>query len=118
MLDAQMASRLRWATLFEAFDVVLTPVIGMSAFPPIETHRPTRTIAIDGEETPYFDQLGWAGMATYPNLPATAAPLGRTKAGLPFGLQVVGPYLEDRTSIGFAGLLEREFGAFTAPPGY
>ena len=119
MLDQQMASRRRWAALFEAFDVVLTPVIGMAAFPPIDTNRPTRAIEIDGEEGPYFDQLGWAGMATYPNLPATVAPLGRTKSdGLPFGVQIVGPCLEDRTTIAFAGLLEREFGGFTPPPGY
>jgi amidase len=118
MLELQTVSRRRWAALFEAFDVVLTPVIGMAAFPPIDTSRPTRTIAIDGEETPYFDQLGWAGLATYPNLPASVAPLGRTREGLPFGVQIVGPYLEDRTTIAFAGLLEREFGGFTPPPGY
>jgi len=118
MLDLQMASRRRWAALFEAFDVVLTPVIGMAAFPPVDSNRPTRTIEIDGQETPYFDQLGWAGMATYPNLPASVAPLGRTAEGLPFGVQIVGPYLEDRTTIAFAGLLEREFGGFTPPPGY
>jgi amidase len=118
MLDAQMAARLRWSALFEAFDVVLAPVIGMAAFEPMTDDRHARMILIDGEPTPYFDQLGWAGMATYPNLPATAAPLGRTREGLPFGLQIVGPYLEDRTTIGFAALLEREFGGFVAPPGY
>jgi amidase len=118
MLDAQQAARRGWATLFGAFDVVLTPVIGMAAFAPLTDDRQTRMIEIDGQSTPYFDQLGWAGLATYPNLPATVAPLGRTKAGLPFGLQIVGPYLEDRTPIAFAGLLEREFGGFTAPAGY
>jgi amidase len=118
MQDQQMASRRRWAELFAAFDVVLTPVIGMAAFPPMEDDRQARTIEIDGEATPYFDQLGWAGLATYPNLPATVAPLGRTRAGLPFGVQIVGPYLEDRTTLAFAGLLEREFGGYQPPPGY
>jgi amidase len=118
MLDAQQGARRGWGALFEAFDVVLTPVIGVAAFPPMTDERATRTIEIDGQPTPYFDQLGWAGLATYPNLPATVAPLGRTKAGLPFSLQIVGPYLEDRTTIAFAGLLEREFGGFTPPPGY
>jgi amidase len=80
--------------------------------------RAGRKLTIDGQETPYFDQLGWAGMATYPNLPATVAPLGRSKDGLPFGVQIMGPYLEDKTTIAFAGLLEREFGGFVAPPGY
>ena len=118
MLDAQTAARRRWAALFEAFDVVLTPVIGVTAFPHMTGDRSGRKLVIDGEETPYFDQLGWAGMATYPNLPATAAPLGLSKAGLPYGMQIVGPYLEDRTTIGFARLLEREFGGYRPPPGY
>ena len=32
--------------------------------------------------------------------------------------QIVGPYLEDRTTIAFAELMEREFGGFVPPPGY
>ena len=54
-------------------------------------------------------------MATLANLPATAFPIGQTRAGLPIGAQVIGPYLEDLTSIGFAGLVEREFGGFVPP---
>jgi amidase len=30
----------------------------------------------------------------------------------------VGPYLEDRTTIAFAHLLEQVYGGFIAPPGY
>jgi amidase len=33
-------------------------------------------------------------------------------------VQIVGPYLEDRTTIAFAELTEREFGGFAPPPGY
>jgi amidase len=33
-------------------------------------------------------------------------------------VQIVGPFLEDRTTITFAELLEREYGGFVAPPGY
>jgi len=33
-------------------------------------------------------------------------------------LRRVGPYLEDRTTMAFAALIEREFGGFTPPPGY
>jgi len=118
LLDTQAATRRRWAALFEAFDVVLAPVAGTAAFAHLDTDRHARTLSINGRDTPYFDQLAWAGMATYPNLPATAAPLGRTRAGLPYAVQIIGPYLEDRTTIGFAGLLEREFGGFQAPAGY
>jgi Asp-tRNA(Asn)/Glu-tRNA(Gln) amidotransferase A subunit family amidase len=41
-----------------------------------------------------------------------------SNSGLPIGVQIIGPYLEDRTTITFAELLELEFGGFTPPPGY
>jgi hypothetical protein len=39
--------------------------------------------------------------------------MGLSRAGLPIGVQVMGGHLEDRTTIAFAGLLEREFGGLT-----
>jgi len=50
--------------------------------------------------------------------PATVAPIGKTEGGLPVGVQIIGGYLEDRTTIGFAGLIEREFAGFSRPPGF
>jgi amidase len=118
-LDAQAAIRRQFAHLFEAFDVVLMPVLGAPAFPhDDEPDGAKRTLTINGEPTRYFAQIAWSGPATFACLPSTAIPVGRTRAGLPFGAQVIGPYLEDRTTIGFAGLVEREFGGFQAPPGY
>ena len=66
---------------------------------------------------PYSDQLVWPEIATTPGLPATAAPIDRSETGLPIGVQIVGPHLEDRTTIAFAALMEREFGGFMPPPG-
>jgi amidase len=65
---------------------------------------------------PYYDQSIWAGIATLNGLPATTAPIGRAEGSLPIGVQIIGRYLEDRTTIGFASLIEREFGGFTPPP--
>jgi len=33
-------------------------------------------------------------------------------------VQIVGPNLEDRTTIRFAELIEREFGGFVPPPAF
>jgi amidase len=110
----------RWSELFREWDVVLCPVTPTPAFAhdhssPIEA----RHIEIDAKNYPYLDAyLVWAGLATAPGLPATAVPIGRSENGLPIGMQIVGPYLEDRTTIAFAELLEREFGGFVPPPGY
>lgn len=116
-LDAQVMFRRRWARLFESFDVVVMPTFGVVAFEHVdEPDGAKRVLTINGEATPYFNQIAWPGVALLPNLPATAAPIGFTRGGLPIGVQVIGPYLEDRTTIAFAGLLEREFGGFTPPP--
>ncbi len=58
----------------------------------------------------------WADPASTFGLPSTAIPVARSKDGLPIGVQVVGPYLEDRTTIAFAALVAREFGGFVPPP--
>jgi len=119
LLDAQAQIRSQWAQLFAAFDVVLAPVHGSAAFPHDDEPDPgARTLMINAVETPYFAQLAWSGLATLGNLPATVMPLGQTRAGLPFGVQVIGPFLEDRTSLRFASLAEQAFGGFQRPPGF
>ena len=106
-LDGQLAVRRRWRTLFEAFDVVIAPVMGVVAFPHQTAEFAERTHLINGEITPYADQVAWPGVATLANLPATAAPIGKTRSGLPIGAQIIGPYLEDRTTLAFADLIGR-----------
>ena len=51
-------------------------------------------------------------------LPSTVIPVGVTSEGLPVGVQIAGPFLEDRTTLALAGHLERILGGFTRPPGY
>jgi amidase len=92
----------------------------VTAFP----HDPSEPVAarrleIDGKPFPYFDVgLVWAAPATSGALPAAVVPIDRGDSALPIGVQIVGPYLEDRTVLTFATLLERELGGFVAPPGY
>jgi amidase len=75
-----------------------------------------RRLTVDGKSYPYLDaQLVWSTLATIPGLPATVAPIGMAK-GLPVGVQIIGPWLEDRTPLAFAVCLEREFGGFAPPP--
>lgn len=108
----------RWRAFFRDFDVVVCPVLPTPAFPHDHGDWRTRRIDIDGTPYRYSHQLMWAGVATLTGQPATAVPLGRSEQGLPLGAQIVGPYLEDRTTIRFAELIEREFGGFVPPPGY
>lgn len=107
--------RTKWQALFQEVDVVLCPVMPTPAFPHDHSPQRTRQLDVDGNKIPYNDQLAWPGIAILTGLPATAAPNGRTQSGLPIGVQIIGGYLEDRTTIAFAGLLEREFGRFVPP---
>ncbi|CCD85971.1 putative amidase [Bradyrhizobium sp. ORS 285] len=114
--NARFGLRAQWRALFESFDAVICPIMPTPAFP--HDHSPdqrARRISIDGVEHDYNDQLAWPGIATLPGLPATQIPLGLAD-GLPVGAQIVGPFLEDRTPLKLAELIEREFGGFTPPP--
>ena len=75
-------------------------------------------IDIGGRKVPYLDGLVYPAVSTVAGQPATAFPVGRSREGLPIGLQVLAPYLEDRTPIRFASLLAREIVGYTKPDGY
>ena len=63
-------------------------------------------LPIAGQDTPYGDQVAWAGLASFVGLPATVAPVSTTRAGLPIGVQIVGPPFGDRTTIAAAGWVQ------------
>jgi amidase len=78
----------------------------------------TRTLDIDGTQRPYWEQSFWAGLVGVAYLPSTVIPTGNNAAGLPIGVQIIGPEYGDRITIGVARLLEAEGFAFTPPPGF
>ncbi len=108
----------QWRQLFREFDVVLCPVLPTPAFAHDHSDMRGRRIRIDGAELPYAAQGLWVTLATLSGLPATAMPIGLGESGLPIGIQIIGPCLEDRTTLAFAELAEREFGGFLAPPAF
>lgn len=109
--------RRHWAAFFERFDVLLMPVTATPAIPHNqEGSLFARRIDVDGRALPYHEMFKWIAPPTSAYLPVTVAPIGRTAAGLPVGVQIVAPYLEDRTGIGFAQLLADAIGGFVAPP--
>jgi amidase len=108
----------QWRQFFRDWDVLLCPVMPTPAFEHDHSDINTRRLAIDGKQTAYSDQALWSGVATLTGLPSTTMPVGCSQEGLPIGMQIVGPYLEDRTTIAFAALTEREFGGFRAPPAF
>lgn len=110
--------REQWRQFFEQWDVLLCPISPTAAFEQQESGGMERTLEIDGEQRPYFEQVFWAGLATVAYLPATVFPAGLSEEGLPIGIQAIGPAFGDRTTIELARLAAEAIGGFEPPPGY
>lgn len=107
-----------WADWFRDHDLLLCPVMPMPAFP--HDHHGTimdRSVTINGKQRPQIDTLAWTGLVGVAYLPSTVVPVGFTSGGLPVGIQVVGPYLEDRSTLWVAAKLAEMAGGFVPPPG-
>jgi amidase len=75
-------------------------------------------MTVNGQDMPYNDMLFWPGLTCGFHLPASVAPIGVSKAGLPIGVQIVGPLYGDRTTIQVARLLEQAWQGFVPPEGW
>ncbi len=113
--------RERYRQIFRAFfsewDILVAPVTLRPAYPHTTERWLDRTVEVDGVEYPYDLISAYPSLATLCGQPATNFPVGFNDEGLPLGLQAIGPYLEDRTTIQFVHLVEQEYGGFV-PPAY
>jgi Asp-tRNA(Asn)/Glu-tRNA(Gln) amidotransferase A subunit family amidase len=90
-------------TFFAGCDVLVSPTITLSPRPWSELY-PTE---IDGAATKsYFHWLALAYGVTLAGHPALSLPLGLDEAGLPFGLQIVGPRGGDALVLSVAAAIE------------
>jgi len=109
--------RLKWTEFFNDFDVVLMPV---GFIPPFEHNQEgdwaDRTLVCNGATRPYSDIIAWTLLIGMAYLPSTVPPIGLSVGGLPVGMQVVGPYGSDRTTIAMAGRISELCGGFQPPP--
>jgi amidase len=117
--DRRGHMRRAWGVFFQDYDVLLCPAFATPALP----HRQDgetweRRIWVEGAEIAYNDLLFWPGLTCGFHLPATVAPVGRSAAGLPIGVQIVSRLYGDLTTIAVAGMLEELLGGFRAPPGF
>jgi amidase len=123
----RLAARAAWQAYFRTHDAFLLPTAFVPAFPHDHSATPPRpagsplddrVLATPAGPRAYLDLLFWISFATLTGLPATTAPVGLTRGGLPVGIQIIGPYLEDATPIDVAARLADLTGGFRPPPGY
>jgi amidase len=122
----RLKAREDWQKYFSGYDAFVMPVAFVPAFPHIEKpwypNNPDpskrRILNTPEGERDYDDLLFWISFATLTGLPSTVFPIGLTGTGLPVGLQVIGPFLEDATPIYLAGKLSEIAGGIRHPEGY
>jgi amidase len=116
--DQRALMQRAWADWFATgIDAFLCPVTPTPAF----VHNQagdfmTRTMDVNGVQRSYLENTTWTGLIGVVGLPSAVPPLPRTEAGLPVGVQVVTPFLHDRTAIRLAGLIAEASGGGYEPP--
>jgi len=77
-----------------------------------------RNMVVNGRTQHMSNAFFWPGLASAAHLPSTAFPVGRTRAGLPVGLQVIARANNDLVGIRFCRMVSDVMGGFGAPPGW
>ncbi len=119
-LGYQLAARAIWRDFFHTHDAFLLPPFPIAAFPHDHSGTPIHQRLVSAPDRPrsMADMMLWTASANFLGLPATIAPVGLTPSRLPVGIQILGPYLEDATSIALAGHVAEVTGGFRPPDGY
>ena len=107
-LSLQTALYRSWQTFFGEHDFVIAPTVTISPRPWSELYP----AAIDGTPTKsYFHWLALAYAVTNAGHPVVAIPAGRDGAGLPFGIQIIGPRGGDVATLAVAREIEALLGS-------
>jgi amidase len=108
-----------WARMFRDYDVLLCPVTPTTAIEHDATpDEDQRRITVNGAAVGYWEQVRWVQALSIAHLPVATVPVGLSCTGLPVGVQVVGPFLGDRTVVDVASRLAATLGGYRPPPGF
>jgi len=113
-LRRRMALVARLEQQFRGVDFIVSPVAAGPAFPHNHRHEP---IALEGRSLPYMDYVAAFTVAYNAcGNPALVVPAGRSREGLPIGLQIAGPHYSEPDLIRFGKLIEQLGAASFTPP--
>jgi len=92
------------------YPVLLCPVASIPAF-----RHGERSWEIDGQTVRYLDAWSYTEWFNLLGTPAAVVPVGRSKEGLPIGVQIVARPWEEELVLAVAAELEAQRGAWQAP---
>ncbi|WP_342131061.1 amidase [Hydrogenophaga sp. OTU3427] len=96
----------RFQSTFADYDLVLSPTTPVSPFPWTEPHARV----VGGQpQANYYRWLALTYVVTLTTHPAISLPCGTDQRGMPFGLQVVGPFRGDVQVLSASLALEKAF---------
>lgn len=107
--DSLRSNLRRW---MEQTPLVVAPVGPVEAF----RHEESRKIEVNGKVFSMFRAFGLAQAFNVYDLPVVCVPAGRTRAGLPVGVQIAGRPFEERRVLAAARIVERALGGWQPPP--
>jgi Asp-tRNA(Asn)/Glu-tRNA(Gln) amidotransferase A subunit family amidase len=93
--------------------VLICPVAAIPAF-----HHGEREWQVEGKTVKYLDAWSYCEWFNLLGFPAVVVPIGRSAAGLPIGVQIVGRPWEEEVVLAVAARLEAARGPWQGPPGW
>jgi len=112
--DAWAERNRRRASLLERMSetpLLLTPVGAVAAF----AHG-ARRVEVGGELVNTFRAFSYAQVCNVYGLPGACVPAGRTREGLPVGVQIIGRPGEEQLVLAAARVIEAALGGWQTPP--
>jgi amidase len=110
--DERDRARARLLAWMERTPLFVAPVGATTAF----RHDEYGRIEIGGEKVATFRAFGYAHAANVFDLPVVCVPAGRTREGLPVGVQIVGRPFEESRVLAAARVVEEALGGWQPPP--
>ena len=104
----------RMREFLSRYDLLVTPAVS------VEPWRAGVPYPAEIDGIPVANYYDWAKLSwtfSVTGLPALSLPCGRTEAGMPVNLQVVGPHLGERKVLDAAHVIEAELALDLRPPG-
>jgi amidase len=91
--------------------LIIAPVGAMTAY-----EHGARKVSVEGDAISIFRAFSYAQTYNVFGLPAVSVPAGRTRAGLPVGVQIIGRPFAESSVLAAAVIVERALGGWQMPP--
>jgi amidase len=90
---------------------ILAPVGAVPAF-----EHGARRVDVSGQTISVFRAFGYSRAANVLGFPAVSVPAGRSRTGLPIGVQIIGRPFEEEAVLAAASIIEESLGGWEPPP--